>query len=148
MLTVIFRNEHISFFESFIISKKMKIALFRILQILSCTNKIGQERNKQIDNFLRDELPKVIIPNLEVLVVSKDSILYTKSLCNSPPSLTYYIGSVNRSLTAYGILNLIEQKQIIDLQKGTDSLINEKVGQYVANQITQGSKKRTSIKLF
>jgi CubicO group peptidase (beta-lactamase class C family) len=92
--------------------QKMKITFYTMLMILTCTNAIGQKWNTQIDNFLSDELPKFNIPNLEVLVVDKDSILYSKSIGQSSPSSTYYIGSVSKSLTAYGILKLIEQKKL------------------------------------
>ncbi|MGC6402015.1 MAG: serine hydrolase domain-containing protein, partial [Flavobacteriaceae bacterium] len=90
----------------------MKKAVFSLLMILSCTHAIGQEWNKQIDDFLKIEFSKFNIPSLEVLVVNKDSILYSKSIGKSSPSSTYYIGSVSKSLTAYAILRLIEQNKI------------------------------------
>lgn len=93
-------------------SKKMKNKLYLILLIFSCNTAIGQEWNVQLDKFLNEELSTLTIPDIEVLVVNRDSILYNKSKGKSLPSSKYYIGSVSKSLTSYGILKLIEQKKL------------------------------------
>jgi len=90
----------------------MKILLSILFVIFNYSNLIAQEWHKDLDNFLNDELPKFNIPNLEILVVNKDSVLYSKSIGESSPNSTYYIGSVSKSLTAYGILILIAQKKL------------------------------------
>lgn len=90
----------------------MKKGLYLIILIFSCNTVIGQEWNEQLDKFLNEELSKLSIPNVEVLVVNKDSILYNRSMGESLSSPTYYIGSVSKSLTSYGICKLIEQKKL------------------------------------
>jgi CubicO group peptidase (beta-lactamase class C family) len=90
----------------------MKKVVYGILMILSCTNAICQGWKQPMDDFLSVELSKFNVPDMEVLVVNKDSILYSKSIGKSTPSSTYYIGSVSKSLTAFGVLKLIEQKKL------------------------------------
>ncbi len=93
-------------------NKKMKKNLLYILGIFLFTKLDAQDIGIPLNNFRDKELGKVSIPNLEVLIVNKDSILHSKSIGNLSPNASYYIGSVSKSLTAYAILQFIDQGKL------------------------------------
>ncbi len=73
----------------------------------------GQGIKQRVDAYLMRELQKFNVPNMEVIVVSSDSVLYTKSIGAATGSQTpYYLGSVSKSLTAFGVLKLVEKGRL------------------------------------
>lgn len=88
-----------------------KLFVFLLVMTLSGAIK-AQSFRTALNQFLDSELNKFNIPDLEVLVVNKDTVLYKKSIGQSTPNSSYYIGSVSKSLTAYGILRLINQGKL------------------------------------
>ena len=72
----------------------------------------AQTWSPTLDLFFEKEAAKLNIPNLEVQVFTKDSILYQRSLGNSSPQSGYFVGSVSKSLTAFGILRLVDQGKL------------------------------------
>ena len=102
----------------------MKQSLYIFIILFSSINLNGQTLNSKLDNYLENELSKFKIPNVEILVVNKDSIIYSNSINGSTPNSIYYIGSVSKSLTALGILKLIEMGKITLDTKVVDLLPN------------------------
>lgn len=118
------------------VRKKMIISLFHFT-LMAC-NLSAQNYNDQFDSYLEQELKNFEIPNLEVLVVNKDSILYSKSIgVNSGIQTPYYIGSVSKSLSALGVLKLIELKQLS---------FDEEVVKILPNLLFKGGAKPITIK--
>ncbi|WP_019949740.1 serine hydrolase domain-containing protein [Hymenobacter aerophilus] len=73
----------------------------------------GQGIKQRVDAYLLRDLPKFNVPNMEVIVVSRDSVLYTNSIGEATsPQTPYYLGSVSKSLTAFGVLRLVEEGRL------------------------------------
>ena len=89
---------------------KIILVLFSFLFWL---NLGAQELSDQLNQYLDAEIQKFKVPDLEVRVVTKDSIAYSRSIGESAsPYSPYYIGSVSKSLTAFGVLRLVQQKKL------------------------------------
>jgi CubicO group peptidase (beta-lactamase class C family) len=121
--------------------------------ILGCTTALCQEWKEQVDDFLSVELSKFNVPDMEVLIVNKDAVLYSKSIGKSTPNASYYIGSVSKSLTAFGVLKLIEQKKLSFDTKLVDlipeirlSNSQEKITVWHLLTHTSGIKKKSGFK--
>ena len=83
----------------------------------------GQGIKQRVDAYLVRELQKFNVPNMEVIVVTKDSVIYTKSIgMATSPQTPYYLGSVSKSLTAFGVLKLVE-KGLLTLDQPVTTLI-------------------------
>ncbi|GAB3244181.1 serine hydrolase [Hymenobacter seoulensis] len=91
----------------------MKLFFTSCLCVLFLPLLHGQGIKQRVDDYLMRELQKFNVPNMEVIVVSRDSVLYTKSIGEATdPHTPYYLGSVSKSLTAFGVLTLVENGRL------------------------------------
>lgn len=103
--------------------RPMRIALLLLLFLFVGTGLPARELSPPLNRYLDQELRKFAVPNLEVLVVSSDSVLYHRADGpESPGRSAFYIGSVSKSLTAFGIMRLVEQGKLSLDDKVTDLL--------------------------
>lgn len=66
--------------------------------------------SQKLDEYLDRELKKFDIPNLELLLINSQGIVYSRSIGEGGGmDRPYYIGSVSKSLTAMGIMTLVDQ---------------------------------------
>lgn len=89
----------------------------------------GQElidkRSDKLDAYLQGALEKFEVPNVEVLLLSEKSITYSYAWGEGGGIQTpYYLGSVSKSLTAYGIMRLIDKK-VLGLEESVNSILPE-----------------------
>ncbi|GAA4048200.1 serine hydrolase [Hymenobacter glaciei] len=83
----------------------------------------GQALKQRVDAYLLRELKKFDVPNVEVIIVTNDSVIYTKSVGGATsPDTPYYLGSVSKSLTAFGVLTLVE-KGLLTLDQPVTTVI-------------------------
>lgn len=96
-----------------------RLTILILLIFIHCICFAG-DRNKQIDLFLDKMNKKLPIPGFSVVLVDKDTPVYTKAFGtkeykkNSPVHITtsFAIGSLTKSFTALAILQLVEQNKI------------------------------------
>lgn len=114
----------------------MKVILIFLINLLGGGLLCAQEVYPQLDAYLRREVGRFSIPDLNLLIVSKDSVVFARSMGTAAAdSSTYYLGSVSKSLTAFGILKLIERGQVHFDSKVVD-LLPELDFTHSANEIT------------
>jgi CubicO group peptidase (beta-lactamase class C family) len=90
----------------------MKTILTVLILIISISA-YAQDKEKKIDDYLSTELGKLQVPNMDITVVNSDGILFSRSFgFKESNSDSYYLGSVSKSLTALGILKLIESGKL------------------------------------
>lgn len=99
-----------------------------------CTSK-AQTLSEKIDNYISIELKKFNIPSVSVAVINVDNLLFNKTYGKDVViDRQYYIGSVSKSLTALGVLKLIEKDKLDFDSKLVDIIPNLKIVPY--NDIT------------
>lgn len=99
----------------------VKLAVFMFLLLGSFTS-AAQDLTESLDKYLDRELSKLNVPELEILVLQGDSVLFSRSVGQSTSTSSYYIGSVSKSLTAFGVLRLVKSGQLELNAKVTDIL--------------------------
>lgn len=84
-----------------------------IISLLFFNTSKAQTLSEKIDNYLNTELEKFNIPNVSVVVVDKQNVLYLREFGEkTSKSNSFYIGSVSKSLTAFAVLKLIDKKHL------------------------------------
>ena len=90
--------------------KLLLILILAIAQLQSRTAVAQAPTFQRLENFLETTRGKLEIPNLELLVVGDEDIAYRYA---TDPTATFempfYVGSVSKSLTAFGVLRLVEE---------------------------------------
>jgi len=91
-------------------TKFLAILLLAIAQLHAKMAIAQSPTVERLENFVKTNAGKLEIPNLELLVVRDDDIAYryatdTKATFDMP----FYVGSVSKSLTAFGVLSLVEE---------------------------------------
>jgi CubicO group peptidase (beta-lactamase class C family) len=78
---------------------------------------------RKIDEFLLRSCKKLSIPNLELLIVNKSEVVYRYSTDSTATyDKPFFMGSVSKSLTAFGVLRLVEQGRLELDSRVTDIL--------------------------
>lgn len=91
---------------------------------------------QKMEYHLRQASEKYDIPNVEVLIIKDDTVFYHQSIGEHVSAHTpYYLGSVSKSLTALGLLKLIDLGKASLDDKLTDILPEIKLTQY-AEEVT------------
>lgn len=107
-----------------------------LISIILILPAYAQDYEKKLDEFLFTELGKLNIPNVEISVVSSDTILYSRSLgVKKSDSALFYLGSVSKSLTALAVLKLIESGKLHFESKLSDIIPEINYNEY-ASEIT------------
>ena len=105
-----------------------------LFALMITTSLFAQDYQGRLDDFFSSEIGKFKIPNVDISIVNDSEIFYSKSYGEkrSHNSL-HYIGSVSKSLTAIGVLKLIEGKKLDFKQKLSDIIPNIKYNEYSRN---------------
>lgn len=92
--------------------RDLKIILL-LFVVLNSFQIQAQGLEERLNVYIKGELKKINIPDLTVLVVHQDSIVYHKKFAaQATDSSRYYIGSVSKSLTATGVLKLVSENKL------------------------------------
>ncbi len=104
---------------------KPVIQYILLLFLAGCLNaqNTDQSMTGKLDEYLEIELKKFNIPNLEILVIKGEATIYVKSIGHkSNSSTTHYLGSISKSLTALGVLKLVD-KETLELDQNVIELL-------------------------
>lgn len=88
----------------------MSLALYSSVTANASTN---QNTYTEIDNYLQKSVKSTNIPGMSVIIIDKDSVLFSNTYgnCNSIDT-PFIIGSMSKSFTAVSIMRLVEQDKI------------------------------------
>ena len=97
--------------------------IYCLVVMIMATLLNAQDYNRKLDNFLASEIGKLNIPNVDIAVISGNNVVYSKSIGEKQSDdALYYIGSVSKSLTALGILKLVDSGKL-DVEQTLSEII-------------------------